>query len=368
MKIFLMLALILLFVSSCEEEDLQPITDQVAQIDVADVTDLTVLEIEGLRSLGFSIVSSMSVTFDQVLIDDDILISRKRLTDRAENLATFDKQAINLQDNHRQVDINRFPIRYFIEAGFTTQQRTNIVNAFQGWDNIANCAAFRNETVAANANMRVRPVVPLIASDGVTRVAGQVSDFPVNGNLANEVRLDFPLMGTRGYSNLDQVSVIQHEIGHAIGFIHPSSNETATGLAFLHGTVQNDPTSIMGVDLVQPSTNFINGNDVRAVRMLYPDLNTPVRNLTARATNQNGSFGVKSFRVTYSLDALTPYYDATINVTRLNSYTLVNNYTLLTSSTSIDLNAPAGQYRITVTPRNFGRDFLGQSASITLTL
>ena len=270
------LLFILMFLVSCKDEIELQESEILEEIDNENST------FQKIIAAGFK-KEDIEILDEAYLVEGDILI-RKDLDDH---------QTPHKQERKKQYHTgflisfqNQNNINVFVDPGIGPWFNPATA-AIANWNNINGSRLQLN--IVGEENGADLVIIPdddtndgLIVM-GEARNALAVAAFPSGGNVGEQIIVDNELLSCQGNLNFDQYrTIIQHEIGHAIGFRHSFwlGVENASGLdifgnpfsaVHINGTpTGNDPASIMNVGCPVINRNFSNF-DVLAAISTYPD-------------------------------------------------------------------------------------------------
>lgn len=290
------LAACLLLSCSKKEKDLQESTPKPEE----KITEIPSSLKEALTCLKFD-TQGAKMQGDYLILENDIIISKKNLQDKIEAMAKADTSARTSQYALNPDAVltwaNSGGITYFIDPsvnsipGFGAQWVTAILEGTTDWNNIPSChVQFTRVMQAAGAELIFyadgSPLLPGCGQNLGGNVVAR-SRYPEGGNIGAWISINDNISAFFDYNGM--VSTIRHEVGHALGFRHSDmynridgggnegANSTTTcgqqvfGGNLLLATPDRDLNSVM-VSASDGFTNTpFNNFDIRAAQLLYPD-------------------------------------------------------------------------------------------------
>jgi Dual-action HEIGH metallo-peptidase len=344
---------------------------------------------EYIKCLGFD-EKNIRVVEDNLILEGDIIIPQKLLLEKMSNPdnngdGTGRQYALNTTAVMSYT--NSGNISYFIDAsvgdipGNGADWVTAINQAATDWNNIASCQVNFTQVFTA-----VGAELTFFADNSTTLVAcGRnlgantfaAAKFPVSNNIGDFIAINDngPLTDLTG-----KISIIRHEIGHALGFRHSdmynrvgsggneganstgSCGQQVLGGNLLHGTPDRDLTSVM-VSATDGFTNInFNNFDIRAAQQLYPDncCNPAINFLFTEPTG----FGGRSW---LNINSSYPigWHSVRYEITDLNG-AAVQNFTVVAIPNQTDqllLSRKSGTFNIVSRGVNYRGDFVGQASA-----
>lgn len=319
---FLTLAgLCLIFsIQSCEKEN---ITEEVSILDEDIIINMNNLEnrtvvtdtelLDAIRTLDIDVGIVSIGDFhlpdgtieERIYIGSDIVFTRDELGELIGSGEGLDRQyrTFNLVSPNNQT-INILGYTGGSQA-LSNKARTALTRAVANFNNISNMTLQFNLTFGTNYQAADMVVYDNSINNGGN---GGVAGFPNSNGEPNKF---VQIYGIEQFSTNVNEHVITHEIGHSIGFRHsdwfdrlscpPSSqgNEGtgSDGAVHISGTpTGRDLTSVMQACFSTSVSGNFNGNDVTALRGMYPASTSPCDGVSEW---QSGVFYSIGDRVTY---------------------------------------------------------------------
>ncbi|WP_299249391.1 M57 family metalloprotease [uncultured Aquimarina sp.] len=186
------------------------------------------------------------------------------------NILADDIEKININNQNIQSKQRRFPLEFIVSCEQiryitvfnnlpnNSPARGAVNLAMQHWNDIDKC----DIRFAATSNINSAEII--ISKGPLVGAVGKGS-FPTGGKPGKYIRLDLDQFSFLDYGRWR--TVIEHELGHNIGFAH-SDDIAENGAILISGTPSNDSNSIMFSGI----SNFnrtLNGDDKKAARLMY---------------------------------------------------------------------------------------------------
>ncbi len=242
---------------------------------------------------------------ERIYIGNDITFTRSEL----ELLA----QAHSGQRQYRTFNLVTGSNRTINVLGYTggsqalsTKARTALTRAVANYNNISNMTLQLNLTFGTN--FQAADMVVYDNSVNTPGGTGGVAGFPNSSGQPNKF---VQIYGIEQFSTNVNEHVITHEIGHSIGFRHsdwfdrlscPASSQGnegtgSDGAVHISGTpTGRDLSSVMQACFSTSVSGNFNGNDVTALRAMYPANTSPCAGVSEWQSGVNYPIGA---RVTY---------------------------------------------------------------------
>lgn len=230
---------------------------------------------EYIKKLGFK-DSEIKDIGDEYLVDGDMLFNKNSNPD----FSIFNGPKTEQYGTANYIGYNDQPnIGIYIESGATTYVN-EILDAIALWNNVPNCRInLTRVTIQTVAKIRIR--MEVLGSN----TCGQ-GYTPMNGLPGSLVKLNPNWVPFLSYDQ--RVSLIAHELGHTIGFVHTNwmnignpqggidENGAYVNAMHILGTpTGDDVNSIMNGNSCGAAPTTLSAFDILAVQFLYPE-NAPV--------------------------------------------------------------------------------------------
>ena len=183
------------------------------------------------RGIPFSHVHA---TKDHIIVDHDILFDKSALD---LPLESDPEKAIVLTNvvswnNVRDID-------YIIRGSFSNFQKDLIRLALQRWENINDCAINFNETTSLKgADLTISSYDdPILPEEIRNRDGAGAAWFPQYGQIGRWVGINLDNRGVEEANVTEFRLLVQHEVGHALGFAHSNGSV---------GNISNSPLGQSG--------------------------------------------------------------------------------------------------------------------------
>ncbi|MEW7278095.1 M57 family metalloprotease [Aquimarina sp. 2201CG1-2-11] len=206
-----MLATLLGVVVSCSKDDAIPAeTGAIENIESKDIPLKYVGLIDELVLKGFDANRFVySASSDEIIYDEDIVFTTKHLI-KPKNGHRITHGLIS-RENSRN-------ITYFIDTdddnAFPSNYRKPLKKAMEYWSNKHDNITITEANTAAEAD------IVCLHSSTIPSVAR--AEFPANGNVGNRVYVNNNFNTT--YTKEQNLTLMLHEVGHALGFTHANLN------------------------------------------------------------------------------------------------------------------------------------------------
>ncbi|MCW3463986.1 M57 family metalloprotease [Chitinophaga nivalis] len=192
--------LLLAFLFACKKEDKQTAASPVPE------------EISAkLKTAGFDISEGLSKYKDGYLVEYDIFLTADQINTLAAE-KTDKKPQVEHYTTNNLVSSPR-TLRIYMDAGFDAYMQSSFDQALGRYNAQHLGLSFQRAASSGAAD------ISIFSFYEVSNVLGYSAGFPVGGNPASPIRLN-----TYYYNNsshrADALTVIAHEIGHAIGYRH----------------------------------------------------------------------------------------------------------------------------------------------------
>ncbi|WP_161973484.1 M57 family metalloprotease [Arcticibacter tournemirensis] len=316
---------------------------------------------------GFDI-DSIKELDEYYLIENDMMVSRKRLKEALEGNKTKSAEGKTSQYNTFNLVSNysNYNINVYVEQSIWTipDWYGGLNTAISAWNSIPGSniklhLISDDYNASERADIIVRADGGVLADDEAAR-----AEFPVSSGRPGSVILvntDIKDPYTNYFLNMNQTAWnMIHEIGHCLGLRHTNwyfRNEGTLPYGAIHvpGTpaTEGDPFSVMngGTALRSCTGNCLSAFDITAITSLYPiNPNSPLVPIIRGLTNFNS--GQTNFYVSYySNEPNINYSWEVIGINGTNHYD--NSFDAMAG---IELSLPPGNYKIkcTISGGKFG--------------
>ncbi len=202
-----MLATLLGVVVSCSKDDTIPAeTEAIENIESKDIPLKYVGLIDELALKGFDVNRFVySASSDEIIYDEDIVFTTKHLI-KTKNGHRITHGLIS-RENSRN-------ITYFIDTdgdnAFPSNYRKPLKKAMEYWSNKHDNITITEVNTATEADI-------VCEHSGTIASVGR-AEFPANGNVGNRIYVNNKFNTT--YTKEQNLTLMLHEIGHALGFTH----------------------------------------------------------------------------------------------------------------------------------------------------
>jgi hypothetical protein len=168
--------------------------------------------ISKLKLAGFDTSEGLMEYKDGYLVEYDIFLTMKQIDELASQHDEKTPKTEHYRTNNLVGGTPR-TISVYMDAGFGTYLQNAFDQALSRYNSQHLSLSFQRVTSSAGAD------ISILSFYEVSNVLGYSAGFPTGGNPASPIRLN-----TYYYNNTSQradaITVIAHEIGHAIGFRH----------------------------------------------------------------------------------------------------------------------------------------------------
>lgn len=257
------------FFSSCENEgdasSNESLTPQTS-VNSVDKNDPVVIQ---LINQGYKLKNIKDLN-DYYLVEDDMMFSKDKSNTTAKPAQAYFNQLVNMNT------VNNITVRIdsSIPTSGSDDWRSAISTALNDWNSIQGCRV--NFILTTNSIVDI-----LIGADGgILPNSTAASAFtPGSGAPGSQIAINLDARNDIPLSEAEKIHVIQHELGHTIGFRHtngalfgdqndPYGYNTIIYTPTGFGTSQ-DNNSVMNSNV--PYSNGFSSYDIFAFKYLYPD-------------------------------------------------------------------------------------------------
>ncbi|NSL88244.1 M57 family metalloprotease [Chitinophaga solisilvae] len=165
-----------------------------------------------LKTAGFDTSEGVMKYKDGYLVEYDIFLTEKQINELAEAKTTKKPVTEHYSTNNLVSGTNRV-IKVFMDAGFDSYLQTSFDAALARYNNEHLGLSFQRNATSAGAD------ISIFSFYENSNVLGYSAGFPTGGNPASPIRLNTYYYNASSH-RADAITVIAHEIGHAIGFRH----------------------------------------------------------------------------------------------------------------------------------------------------